>query len=197
MHLPSFTSIRRSVLEISSKELETRKLSLHKFNENLARSGSSIPKKIEIVKYAVNKVLKRHTWTLTIDRKPGSGAKTGLRDKKTRISVMKSLENNPGSSNRDQAKKFNISTRTNFKVRLRSGYKSNRVIKKPNRTDNETMLRNNDMTGIGGCILMDDETFDKMDFDSFQAKTSTLRRLVAVSRRNENMFCRTSSLGKR
>lgn len=156
---------------MQSNEYEKRKLIVHKYVENPSRSGSSIAKELKLSKSTVNKVINRYKQSLSVDRKPGSGGKPGSRDKKLDLKVMKSLTNNPGLSIRDQGKKFGTSASNIVNIRLRNGHRSYRAIKKPNRTDKQELeakkrarkLYDDVLTKFDGCILMDDETYVKMD----------------------------------
>lgn len=152
-------------------ELEKRRIILHKLSENPDQSGSSVAKSLGMPISTVNKVIKRYKESLTIERSPGSGAKSGPRDKNLSKRVMKSIINNPGLSIRDQAKIFKTSVFNVWKIRSRHGYKSFRAIKRPNRTHGQNkkaktrarLLYDNILTRPNGCILMDDETYVKMD----------------------------------
>lgn len=161
-----------TVEKMQSNELENRKKILHKYTENPNVSASSIAKCLKLPKSTVCNVIKLFKATLTIDRAPGSGRKSGPADKKLALKVIKSLKNNPGLSVRDQAKKFNTSKSNIQKIRSRCGYKSYRAIKQPNRTEKQNLIAKTRarllyekvLTKHKGCVLIDDETYVKMDF---------------------------------
>ena len=96
-----------------------------------------------------------------------------LLTKKTFVKVRQSLNRNPGLSDRDRGKKFNISRSLARKMRLKCGYKSYRAIRYPNRTDKQKidikkrtrLLYDKILTKHSGCIIMDDETYLKYDFN--------------------------------
>lgn len=159
---------------------------VHKWNENPSLSGSSIAKSLKLPKSTVNKVIKRYKESLTVDQAPGRGRKPGPVDKKLTQKVLKSLKNNPGLSIRDQAKKFKTSASNVFNIRSRLGYKPYRSVKQPNRTDKQNLvakerarrLYDEVLTKFDGCLLMDGETYVKMDFKQLPGQkyySSTIR----------------------
>lgn len=171
---------------MQSKELENRKKILHRKNENPELSGSAIAKILKLDKSTVCRVIKRYNETLTVERAVGSGRKPGPIDKKLSERVIRSIKNNPSQSLRDQAKKFKTSKSNIQKIRLRHGLKAFKAIKKPNRTIKQNLtakkrarlLYENVLTKFQGCIMMDDETYVKMDFKQLPGQkfyASTIR----------------------
>lgn len=150
---------------------ETLKKHLHKFNKNPNFSGSSIAQILKLPKSTVNYVIKRYNDFLTFDQAPGRGRKVGPVDNFWTQKVLKSIRNNPGLSIRDQTKKFKTSASNNFNIRSRHGYKSIRAIKQPNRNDKQNLVAKNGacrlydevLTKFDRCILMDDQTYVKID----------------------------------
>lgn len=145
---------------------------LHTLKENPSYSGSDIARVLKLCPQTVNRVIKRFNESLTIERAPGSGKKPGPVDKILSQKVIRSIKSNPGLSLRDQAKKFKTSKSNIANIRSRHGLKSFQAIKQPNRTDKQNLvakqrarlLYDKFLTKFEGCILMDDETYVKMDF---------------------------------
>lgn len=158
-------------------EHENREKILHKFNENPKASGRSIAKKLKMPKSTVADVLKRFKETLTIGRAPHPSRKCGPKNKELAKKVTRSFKANPALSDRDRARRYGTSR--SFVRRLRSdkGYKSYRMIKKPNRTDKQNStaksrarkLYDEVLKKFEGCILMDDETYVKCDYKQLPA----------------------------
>lgn len=162
---------------MQSNEIERRKLILYSFAQNPEASGSSIAKMLKMPKSTVNGVIKRYKDSLTIDRKPGSGGKSRVANKKLVKGVALSFRKNPGLSNRDRARKFKVSESYIRKLKSSHGYNSYSVIKHPNRNDKADLLAkrltrklyNKTLTKTKGCIIMDDETYVKCDFKQLPA----------------------------
>lgn len=136
-------------------------------------SGAAIAKQLKMPKSTVNKIIKRYDDTQTIERAKHPSRKCGPKNKELANKVVRSFKSNPGLSDRDRARRYGTSR--SFVMRLRSdrGYKAYRTIKKQNRTDKQNLvsksrarkLYNNVLTKFNGCILMDDETYVKCDFN--------------------------------
>lgn len=153
-------------------EAANRKLILDTHFENPTWSGSKIAKSLKLAKSTVCRVLKRFREQHTVDRKDHSKRRSGTKDRKLHSKVLRTIRANPGQSDYDIAKKFNASQSTVRRIRLREGIRSFRASKQPNRTLKQNLvakrcarkLYNEVLTKFGGCILMDDETYVKMDF---------------------------------
>lgn len=157
---------------MSPKAQERRKIICAQFIENPTMSGQQIAKKLKIYPRAVQRILKRFKGTLSIEKKPGSGRKVGSGNKELRRKVKRSLGQNPVLSDRDKAKRFQTSKTTIRKIRAELRFKAFRVVKCPNRNDKQNVeakkrarkLYDNVLTKTSRCILMDDETYVKLDF---------------------------------
>lgn len=157
--------------ELQAMELENRKIILHNHHENPTWSASKLAKVLKFPKTTVYDVLKRFKETLTVDRAKGTGAKKGSRNPRLEKTVMRSIKSNPGLSDNDRAKRYST-TRSNIRrIRARNGYKSFIAVKTPNRSDKQNstakkrarLLYDKVLTKFKGCIIMDDETYVKLD----------------------------------
>ena len=152
-------------------EVERRKKIVHKHLENPTWPQIKIAKSLGVSKSTVGDVLKKFKETLSIERKVGSGRKKGPVDKQLHRKIVRSFKVNPGLSDRDRAKRYGTSSKLIWKSRLRSGMHSYHAIRQPNRNDKQNMvatkrarkLYDNILTKFNGCILMDDETYVKVD----------------------------------
>lgn len=154
-------------------EVERRKSIVNKFIENPTWSGTRIAKSLNFPKTTVCRVIKRYKETLTYDRTKQINRKSGTNDNNFEKKVLKSVKQNPGLSDYDLSRKFKKSRSTVRRIRLRAGYKSYRAIKHPNRTVKQNknaktrarLLYDQVLTKFKGCLLLDDETYVKLDFN--------------------------------
>lgn len=152
-------------------ELENRKKILNKIQENPTWSNPQIAKSLGITRQTVLNVRKRFNDSLTVDRASGSGGKANKIDKKLASKIVRSVKDNPGLSDSDRAKRYKTSKSTGRRRRIDAGYKSYRAIKVPNRNDKQSetakkrsrLLYDKVLTKHNGCLVMDDETYIKMD----------------------------------
>lgn len=108
----------------------------------------------------------------TTVKKKGSGRKEGFKDFKTVQKVIALFKRNPRVSVRDVARKYNISTGLVCKIKAKHGLTSYRMQKVPNRNDQvdkraklrARKLYTQVLSKHRGCVLMDDETMVKGDF---------------------------------
>lgn len=172
-------------------ELENRKKIVHRFLENPQLPAYKIAKSLKLPRSTVQKVLKRYKQTLSINRAPGSGRKVGSHNKKLYKAVMRSFQENPGMSNCDRAKKFHTNESNIRNIRDKAGMKSYKAIKYPNRTDKQQFevkkrsrkLYDQVLTKHNGCLLLDDETYVKLDLKQLPGSkyyVSTIRGKVAA-----------------
>ena len=144
---------------MSTEQTKQRFLIVDKHLKNPTLSNRKLAKSLKISRRTVDTVLKRFTEQKTIQRKQGSGRK-------------KRTANPRDWSDRFRAKKLKVSNFFVHKWRQRLGYQSFKVVKMPNRNDKQNStaksrarkLYDNLLTKHNGCILMDDETYVKMDF---------------------------------
>lgn len=152
-------------------EKEIRKMIVHKSLDNPNWSGRKIAKILNIPKSTVNNVLKRYKQTLSIERKTRAAKKKGSGDPALRVKVLRSIRLNPGLSDNDRAKRYGTSKSTVRRIRKNAKLVSYRTIKFPNRSEKQQsvakrrarILYEQVLTKFNGCIIMDDETYVKMD----------------------------------
>lgn len=174
-NVPLFSTIFKSVdkcfwkLEVMEKQ--NRVNIVHKFQENPTWTGSMIAKSLKLPRSTVYLVLKRYRQTLSVERKKKQVEKTGTKNLLLRSKVLRSIKSNPGLSDADRAKRYNTSTSTARRIRINANMRAYRVIKYPNRTEKQNhiakkrarALYEKVLTKFKGCIIMDDETYVKMD----------------------------------
>lgn len=152
-------------------EKANREKILHKRLEYPGWSALRIAKDLKLPKSTVYDVLNRFKGTLTVERKPGSGGKKGARDPELEKRVLRSLDNSPGLFDNQRAEKLKTTRNIVRQVKKRHGYKSFKAIKSPNRTAKQNIaaksrarkLYDRVLTKTKGCIIMDDETYVKLD----------------------------------
>lgn len=167
-----FSSIDRRISKLRIMELEKRKLIVHKHLENPSWSASKIAKVLKFPKSTVCLVIKRYKDNLSVDRAQRIYHKSGTRDKELRRKVLRCVKGNPGISIRELAKKCDSNFSTVRNILSREGYKSFCASKHPNRSLKQNsvakkrarLLYERVLTKFDGCILMDDETYVKMDY---------------------------------
>lgn len=97
--------------------------------------------------------------------------RSGTTDLELKRKVLRSIKSNPGLSDNDRAKRYNSNRGKVRRIRLKAGYKSYKAIKMPNRTDKQNVcakararrLYDQVLTKFKGCIVMDGETYVKLD----------------------------------
>lgn len=151
--------------------LENRQKIVLKYLDDPAVPIYKIAKSLKLPRTTAQGVLKKFKARLTNERAQGSGRKPGTHNKKLYQKVRLSFKTNPGLSNRDRAKRFNTSEGTIRNIRKKSGLKSFKAIKYPNRSDKQRFevkkrsrrLYSEILTKHNGCLLVDDETYVKLD----------------------------------
>ncbi|XP_055623673.1 uncharacterized protein LOC129767080 [Toxorhynchites rutilus septentrionalis] len=187
--------IRGTVLDWFHSYLENR-VQVTKYNGCISPTaevnlgvpqGSKIAKSLKMADLAMCSVLKRIREMHTIDRQVHTKRHSGNKDRKLHLKVLRMIKANPGQSDYDIAKKFNADRCTVRKIRLREGKRSYRASKQPNRTLKQNVvakgrarkLYNKVLTKYDGCILMDDETYVKMDLGQLPGQ-NFIKPLVGV-----------------
>ena len=125
-------------------------------------------KKLKLPKSTVNDVIKRYKETLSTNRKRKKSKKVSKTDKELTKRVLRSIKSNPGLS--DRANKYKTSVSTARRIRL-DGLRSYRAIKYANRSEKQNgvakkrarLLYEQVLTKFNNCLIMDDETYVKMD----------------------------------
>lgn len=158
---------------MSSSEIQNQNKILHEYVQNPNVSGSSIAKKLKLPKSTVCRAIKRIKETNSVTRRHGGGRKPGPVNKDLDQKLRRSLKQNPGLSDADRAARYNTSRTNVRKTRIRLGIKAYKSVKVPNRNDKQNLvaksrarlLYDKFLTKFEGCILMDDETYVKADFN--------------------------------
>lgn len=151
----------------------TRDKIVHKFLQFPDTPVKEYVKLFKVTRKTVYSTLKKFREASTVERSAGTGRKSGTLDKKLATKVKHSFKAHPNMSNRDRAKKFGTSATTVRRIKSRAGLKSYKAIKYPNRSDKQEttakkrsrLLYDNILTKFKGCILQDDETYVKLDFN--------------------------------
>lgn len=162
-------------------QLEVRKSIVCKFLENPNLSGRSIGKVLKLPQKTVSRVIKNFKESQSIERKPDSRRRRGPANQELQNKIIRSFKQNPGLSDGDRAQRYGTSASNVRNVRLRGGYKSYHAIKTPNRTHKQSLvarkrarlLHRDVLTKMDGHILLDDETYVKMDFKQMPGQTSS------------------------
>ena len=156
---------------MESKQYALRKRILHIYTEDSTASYRTIARRLGIGKSTVANVINNFIRRLSIERKPGTGRKTGPVCKKTEAKVVAIFKKNPNISVRDVAKKVGKSSSFVQKVKKRKGLRTFKVRKAPNRTDKQDCTAKTRARKLYDailtkfeCVIMDDETFVKSDF---------------------------------
>ena len=154
-------------------EKEQRAKIVHKYLENTEASYRSIAKTLKISPSTVMRVIKRYNETLSIERAPGSGQNTPIRKQEAYERVIATTSRNQGLSSRFLAKKFDVSKTTVLRWLKSKGYNSYKAVKVPNRNHKQNKSAKSRarklyqfLSSHEGCILMDDETYVKLDLQS-------------------------------
>ena len=157
---------------MSTEQTKQRLLIVDKHLKNPTLSNRKLAKSLKISRRTVDTALKRFTEQKTIQRKQGSDRKKRTANPRALERLETSLEEHPDWSDRYRAKKLKVSNFFVHKWRQRLGNQSFKVVKMPNRNDKQNStaksrarkLYDNLLTKHNVCILMDDETYVKMDF---------------------------------
>lgn len=154
-------------------EKERRKTIVDKWLENKDRPISMIAKDLKMPRRTVDSVIKRYHESLSIDRKPGSGRKSGPSDPILHGKLVKTIRKNRGMSQRDLAQKSGTSKWLIQKTMQREGLKSRkkkkvpRVSEKQNGTIKTRARKLYDFLGKEKQhLIVDDETYLKADFQA-------------------------------
>lgn len=170
---------------MSSKQEQNRKKILHNFIENPDQSRSQLARKLNIGKTTVNRVISKYLDTGSIERKIGSGRKLKSDHQKLKKKIDLALQRNPKLSLRDLASKFNTSYSKVRRIKAEMNYKSYKVQKVPNRRDKQNenakkralKLYTEVLIEHGGCIIQDDETYLKADFNQMPGQEFYSKRV--------------------
>lgn len=155
------------------KQEIVRQKIIDKYLQNPVSSYASIAKFVKESRHTVRNVILRFIETKSVGRKAGSGRKVGFKDKISVSKVVRSMRLNPGLSVRDLAKKHTVSIGLVQKIKTKYGYRTYKAQAVPNRNDAQNIraktrarkLLDRELANFEGCVLMDDETLIKADFN--------------------------------
>ena len=106
-----------------SKQEETRKKILQKYMENQQRPLKLIAKDVGVHPKTVSRAIKQFFDIRAIERKTGSGKKSGPHDKKLEKKVVSTILKHRGMSVRDMAAKCNTNHNMIQRVKKRNSLK--------------------------------------------------------------------------
>lgn len=143
------------------------------FLQNPTWSASLIAGAAGSSKSTALRTIKRLRDSGTINRSHGIGRKVGSGDVNREKKIIKALTQNPGLSLRDLGLKYGTCHRNVFKIKKKYGYKSHKMVKVPNRDTKKNnrailisrKLYRHKLKNFSNCVLMDDETYVKADFN--------------------------------
>lgn len=157
--------------KMASKTELVREQIVHFFVLNPTFTYKKISKSLDVPISTVGRVLKRYKESSTTKRKQGSGRKKGPVNKKLANSIKRSLDRNPGLSLTDLSKKFGTSRSYIVKVKKHFNIRTRKCVTVPKRSDeqlNRAISRSKVLYQMllrkPGCLIMDDETYVKKDF---------------------------------
>lgn len=156
---------------MATKQKDVRERILYSRKENPHLSIRQLAKKLEVPKTTVHRVLKTFYERLTIERKPRNDKNIRRADRNLDRKVREILKRNPNLSIRTVARKIGMSAGFVQKSKLRSGLRSYKVKKVPNRNDAQNLTAKTrarklyyDYLTKFECVVMDDETYVLEDF---------------------------------
>lgn len=159
---------------MGGEEEKLRKQVARVFKENPTKSRKSIAKMVGVSVRTVQRVIKSVQGFETLDDKCRTGRPKGASCKKIEAKVMKEFRKDKSISTRDIAKKVDTSQSMVQRVKKRNNLKTYKKQKSPKRS--EIQLRKSIFRARKffkellkdslNCIVMDDETYVKMDFCS-------------------------------
>lgn len=158
--------------KMSSKQEKQRDLIVCKWMEDRNATYASVAKSLKLPKTTVNRVIKSFMERRTIERKTGSGKKSGPKDAKLAKTIIGHMKRNPNRSLQFWATKFGVSKSYVFKIKKNSGLKSFLIQKAPGRDEKDEKkarkrarkLYDSYLRKNKNCLIVDDETYVHADF---------------------------------
>ena len=148
------------------------------FLQNPDYNQKKIAKIAKLSLYTVNQAIRNYKLNITNERKPGSGRRKGTTDKMLERKVKNILKHKKSDSTRDLARKYGTSASTIHRIKVRNNHKTYTKQKIPFKSIQqfndgidrakqfERFLRGKK----NYCILIDDETYVKLDFSTLPGK---------------------------
>lgn len=157
---------------MKQNKVENRQKIVAKYLENPSSSIRWIASQLHLPVSTVRRTIIKFREEYTIEDKPKSGRPKGPANKSMEKKVVRVLKDKPLLSVRDIAKKAQTSASMVQRVKLRNSYKSYKKQKVPKLSPeqrNRAIRRARALyyqvcVGFDGCMILDDETYVKMDF---------------------------------
>lgn len=156
-----------------SNQEKVRQQILHKLLENSDLSSAQVSKSLKVSIRTVQRVKKSWNDSQSVRRKTGSGKNLGASDINLDRTIVRTIKGKRSTSIRDIAKKVGTSTSMVQRAKKRNGLRTYKKQKNAKKTENQlktikTRLRKlyNILLEKKTCIVMDDETYVKMDFST-------------------------------
>ena len=157
---------------MKSKQDETHDKVLHFYMQNRSMSQRSIAKTLSLPQSTVNRIILRFSKTGETKRKSGSSGSRKA-DPKLVLKVKRALTANPQLSLNDLCRKFSTTKSKIRTAKSKLQLKSYKVQKAPHRNDKQNAtaksralkLYNEVLARSEGCIMQDDESNFKADFN--------------------------------
>lgn len=157
---------------MSSSEKEVRDKIISKFLENPAIKFLQLANNVGTSLSTVKRTISKYKKGLSVDRKKGSGRKKGPADKKLARTIKNLYARNPNTSVRDMAAKAGTSKSTVQRVKKFYNLRTYKVQKIPDRSEEKEKVAKRRARRLYegyltkfDCIVMDDETYCKSDFN--------------------------------
>jgi len=182
-----------------ASEVKARESIIKISQEHPQWSFKKIAKEAGVHRKTVSKVIRRFKEDLNVNRREGSGRKKGFHSPKTAKKVITIFQRNPNISVRKMAQKVGCSKSTVQNIKTRSGLRTYKVQKVPDRNavkNEEAKKRANKLKKNFfqkfDCCIMDDETYVYYDFKQLPGQ----EYYVADSRGNVDEKFRTQKATK-
>ena len=154
-------------------DVSTRKNILKDFTTEKGLTTRKLAKRYNVCHTTIENTIKRFGESLTVKDMPGRGRKPGPCDPEIDTKVCRLFSKCPALSIRDAAKKLGCTSSMVKRVKDRNGLKSYRKRKVPKRSveqegraKSRAKLLTKKLRHFSGCIVMDDETYVKLDYRS-------------------------------
>lgn len=159
------------VFEMARIEEEVRKKIVHTYCAEKNISYRQLAKRYKVSVNAVKNIIVKYGDTCSIKDLPKSGRKKGAKDVKVEKNVLTLIDKNKSMSVRDLAKKARTSVSMIQRIKGRNNMKTYKKQKIPKKSERQVKVGKTRLRKLYErlcrdsveCILMDDETYVKMD----------------------------------
>lgn len=160
-----------------SKE-NTRKIIIDIFLKNPLISYAALGREAKVSRATARNVVLKFQQDHTVVQKKGAGRKSGSGNKCNERKVLSSLKAHPCLSVRDLSRKHGIPKSTVQNIKSKLNLRTFKVQIGPRRDEQQDKrartrarkLHDKMLNGFKGCILMDDETYVKADFQQLRGQ---------------------------